>query len=716
MKNDIVFQNGEGFMASGGLRENAGRKKIGVVINTRIDEQIINQVEFYIQGISRAEKIRKCLLIGIEHNKKQLQSSNNESNAATITKFYRIYTDLLSMLGDDENAGVKILNEYLLGFFTAKIPTYGQIDVSENIHNCIVKEFGKFSWSLSECAEQSNTITPNTIGSVIEKVVNQRDTGSYYTPRDTTDYITKYSIVFSLLCKCNSPVLSQYFYEQYNETSNTCVLNDSSNPVEKLAVAINLLPEDEKNNVYNKILNFSILDPTCGTGAFIIAAADILVELYKRTNMYLYISLNDYVINMFKNCLYGVDILDCAISLFHLRSKLYLYNLGIGKNVVDGMTFRFYRGNSLSVLGYKSKNAEDMFNWAEKFPNIFANGGFDCIVGNPPYVEASKAKVDINRYGEYKTKSCGNLYAHIFENALSLLKDNSYMGMIVPISFTATQRMEPLRNLLFDYCETIHIGNFSDRPACLFAGVHQKLSIVFVKKSKPANGCRVYTSTYKHWSKNERRMLFNSIKYYRTTKAFINPCGIAKIGDETKQSIIKKVIEKPFAFENILDDSTENDIYLNQRMTFWAKCFSSPENSREYKRYCIADSVNKQAVAALLNSSLFYLLWETYSDCWHVTQSDLNNLRFDKVFLERRYQKLLTELEIKLEQKLYKTRKYIYSKQTDYIYVHRNCRDEITAINNVIAEIYGFTAKEQKYIENYNIKYRLSICNNTEEE
>lgn len=703
-------------MASGGLRENAGRKKIGVVINTRIDEQIINQVELYIQGISRAEKIRKCLLLGIEQNKRQLQSLNNESNATTITKFYRIYTSLLSMLGDDENAGVKILNEYLLGFFTAKIPMYGQINISENIHNCIVKEFGKFSWSLKECVGQSNTVTPDTIGSVIEKVVNQRDTGSYYTPRDTTDYITKYSIVFSLLCKCNSPILAYHFYEQYNETSNTGVLNDPSNPVEKLAVAINLLPEDEKNNVYNKILNFSILDPTCGTGAFIIAAADILVELYKLTNMYLYISLNDYVINMFKNCLYGVDVLDCAISLFHLRSKLYLYNLGIGKNVVDGMVFQFYQGNSLSVLGDKSKNVGDFFNWEERFPNIFANGGFDCIVGNPPYVETSKVKVDINQYGEYKTKSCGNLYAYIFENALSLLKENSYMGMIVPISFTATQRMEPLRNLLFDSCETIHIGNFSDRPACLFAGVHQKLSIVFVKKTKPANGCKVYTSTYKHWSKNERRMLFDSIKYYRTTKAFINPSGIAKVGDETKLSIIKKVIEKPFALDSILAGSTKNDIYLNQRMTFWTKCFSAPENSSEYKRYCIVDSVNKHAVAALLNSSLFYLLWETYSDCWHVTQSDLNNLRFDKMFFEQQYQELLSELEIKLEQKLYETREYIYSKQTDYIYVHRNCYNEIAAINNVIAEIYGFTEEEQKYIETYNIKYRLSISNNTEEE
>ncbi|MCH5146507.1 MAG: Eco57I restriction-modification methylase domain-containing protein [Clostridiales bacterium] len=703
-------------MASGGLRENAGRKKIGLVINTRIDEELINQIELYIQGLSRADKIRKCLLLGIEHNKSKSRNASSDSKINTISKFFRVYTKVLSLLNYTEDSNVKLLNSYLLGFFTNSIPTCLQLGISEETHKIIIGELERFSWSLNEYENQPNTITPSIIGSVIEKVVNQRDTGSYYTPKDTTNYITQYSIVFSLLCKCNSPSLAYHFYEQYNDTSNAGVLNDSSNPVEKLAVAINALDENDKNDIFRKILKFTVLDPTCGTGAFIIAAADILVQLYRLTNMYLYISLNDYVVNLFKNCLYGVDILDSAISLFHLRSKLYLYNLGISKKVVDNMEFQFYKGNSLSVLHSNKNDITDFFNWEKNFPAVFKNGGFDCIIGNPPYVETQKAKINLSQFGEYKTKTCGNLYAHIFENALSLLKDNSYMGMIVPISITATQRMEPLRRLLFDSCETIHIANFSDRPACLFTGVHQKLSIVFIKKTKPSNGCKVYTSTYNHWSKSERQNLFNSIKYFRTTKSFINTYGIAKVGDEIKQSIIKKVAENNISFNDILSDNKNNSIFFNQRMTFWAKCFTSPESSNEYKEYSIIDSVNKKAIAAIINSSLFYLLWETYSDCWHVTQNDLNNLRFSETFLEQRYQNILSELESKLEQRLYETREYIYSKQTDYIYVHRYCYNEITAINNIVAEIYGFTEEEKDYIQTYNEKYRLSVSSASEEE
>lgn len=701
-------------MPSGGLRINAGRKKIGVVVNTRIDEYLIEQIELYIKGMSRADKIRKCLEIGVEYNKK-LSNNSAETNATTISRFYRTYIKLLSLFGNTENANIQILNSYLLGFFTSTVPNYDSLGIKYELHEKIMSELQKFSWSIDELENRPNLITPNIIGSVIEKLVNQKETGSYYTPKDTTLYIAQYSIVFSLLCKCNSPELALHFYEQYNEPSNVGVLNNSTNPVRALAKAINSLSETKREEIFKSILNFTIVDPTCGTGAFIIAAADIMVELYRLTNMYLYISLNEYVINLFRNCLFGVDILDSAISLIILRCKLYLYHLGISRFIVDNIDFQFFCGNSLSSYDDNLLD-EQGFCWETTFSSIFKNGGFDCVIGNPPYVELTKAGVN-DQYNNYKTKKCGNLYALIFEKSIRILKDNSYMGMIIPISFTSTQRMEPLRELLFDTCENIYIANFSDRPSCVFSGVHQKLSIVFIKKTKPANGCKVYTSSYIHWSKNERKNLFDRVNYYRTTKNFINSFGIAKIGDMVKSDILKKVAECQYSFDSMLSDkNNDNAVYLNQRMTFWAKCFTSPEPSSEYKKYTFKNGVNNKAVSALLNSSLFYLLWETYSDCWHITQSDLSYLKFNELFLNNVNQIKLAKLETALENKLYETREYIYSKQTDYIYVHRLCHNEITAINDFIAEIYGFSPIEREYIQNYNLKYRLSNATATEEE
>lgn len=699
-------------MASGGLRENAGRKKIGVVVNTRIEQQLIDEIEMYINGLSRADKIRKCLLLGIEHKKNTIKNTSCESNSNTVNKFYKTYVGLLSALNKNEAEGVKILNKYLFSSFTATSFDYLSNGIDEKTNGLILEKLRKFNWSINEFENRNNLITPSVIGAVLEKIVNQKDTGSYYTSKDTTNYISEYSITFSLLNKCDSTKLFENFYNQYEESTNLSVLNDGSSPIEKLAHAINQLQDYEKLKVFEKILSFSIIDPTCGTGAFIIAAAEIMVQLYKLTNMYLYISLTDYVVNLFRNGLFGVDILECAISLIKLRCKLYLYNLGITKSIVDSIEFQFYQGDSLSL----PDSSNNIFSWRKTFPVIFASGGFDCIIGNPPYVESSKLNLDINKYGDYKTKTCGNLYAYILENSINILKDNCYLGMIVPISFTSTQRMQALRNLFFEKCESLYIANFSDRPSCLFSGVHQKLSIVFAKKTKPLNGCKIYTSTYKHWSKNERGTLFDSISYCRTTKNFVGNFGIAKVGDEVKLSILKKVLGNAIPFESILSkNENDNKIYLNQRMTFWAKCFSLPEKSKEYKSYCIKDYLNKKSVAALLNSSLFYLIWESYSDCWHITQQDLINFKIPQTFFESKFQLILDKLETKLEDKLYQTRTYIYSKQTDYVYMHRLCYKEITAINDVVAEIFGFNKEEKEYIQAYNEKYRLSVANNEEE-
>lgn len=54
-------------MSKGGKRQNAGRKKIGVVINTRIEDYILNEIDDRFEGFSRAERIRNCLKKGLEN-------------------------------------------------------------------------------------------------------------------------------------------------------------------------------------------------------------------------------------------------------------------------------------------------------------------------------------------------------------------------------------------------------------------------------------------------------------------------------------------------------------------------------------------------------------------------------------------------------------------------------------------------------------------------
>lgn len=694
-------------MSSGGVRINAGRKRVGVVVNTRIDEEIISQLDSYIIGTSRADRIRKCLLLGLKKNEELRKEKSYNNNASTINRFFKTFRNILSKISDSESVSVRKANSILLGMFTSNLPTSDDLEIDTNTYEKILEDLKKYDWSISERICDSNCITPNIVGSVIEKIVNQKDTGSYYTPKDTTNYISKYSIVLSIISVCNSAELTYEFYSNYSDGTDANVFNSQNDPVEMLTNAINNLSDNEKLNVFKTIKNFRILDPTCGTGAFVISAADIMVNIYKQTNMYLYMSLNDFAINLFSNCLYGVDIEDYAISLIQLRAKLYLYNLGISKELVDKIKYQFYCGDALFD--------NNSFSWNRTFKSVINNGGFDCLIGNPPYVETSKSQYSINDFVEYKTMDCGNLYAYVLEKSIKLLKPNCYMGMIVPISITSTPRMEPLRNEIIEKGSTVFLSNFSDRPSCLFAGVHQKLTIAFVKKEIVSTPCRIYTTSYIHWNKHERNSLFNSISYHRTSKEFISDNEIAKIGNDFKLSILKKVAELPYNYYDFISkEKNENPLFLNQRITFWTKCFCEPEKSSEYKTHYISNNCSNLAMSAILNSSLFYMLWETYSDCWHITKKDLSKLRFSLKFTDKKVQKKLEQLEKNLEESLKENREYIYSKQTEYIYVHRKCYKEILAIDEFVAELYGLSEEEKQYVNEYNLKYRLGQDINSE--
>ena len=94
----------------------------------------------------------------------------------------------------------------------------------------------------------------------------------------------------------------------------------------------------------------------------------------------------------------------------------------------------------------KWRTSHQPFHWFTEFYGIIKSGGFDVIIGNPPYVEYSKVKEGYAIQG-YKTEECGNLYAFILERNTSLIIKKGRTGMIVPHSAICTDRMQAVQNL-----------------------------------------------------------------------------------------------------------------------------------------------------------------------------------------------------------------------------------------------------------------------------
>lgn len=517
------------------------------------------------------------------------------------------------------------------------------------LHILLNGNFVKYSFDNYELStsDPSSDDFQNILFKLNEKSSKQKKNGVYYTPNDVSDYIIANSFVNFIDPNCNKTINYNDIKKFFNKFN--------SEKISKL------------------IFDSSILDPTCGSGEFLLNALIIKLNLLNILN----IVSDDNILKIVKT-IYGNDIDDESTDISKIRLFFYIIKLFKDKS-------------------YYKKIAKVLFN---NFTNVDfvcdfkkINKKFDIIIGNPPYVEYGKFDKK-----ELLTKGYGNIYADVIENSIELLKQDGVLGFIIPLSYVSTSRMSKIREYVNKKCSKQIILSFADRPDCLFNGVHQKLNIVIFRKSKGEKN--VFVSNYKHWYKDERKELLNGREVLLNN---YNLCFIPKIGNEIEKSIFDKVFTKEK--NNLYDVQSSNGkkLYLNMRSCFWIKAFSFNPGSNEYKMF---NYDNNDYLICLLNSSLFWIFWTIVSDCWHITSKELKHFKF--IDSSDDFSKLKSELENKLEE----TKKYIGTKQTEYEYKHKYCKKIIDKIDKKLAEIYGLSNEELEYIKNFAIKYRLGGLDN----
>lgn len=417
----------------------------------------------------------------------------------------------------------------------------------------------------------------------------------------------------------------------------------------------------------------TIFDPTCGTGEFLLAALKMkfdLLELHK-------VPMSKKAILKVINTIRGNDINNDSVIITKLRILVCTLER-FGTDKITGISRAL--NNCFTSYDYVTESVDNV-------PK------YDIIVGNPPYVEDSKSQ------SKPKVKY-GNIYANVLINSAKQLTTGGCVGFVVPLSYVSTPRMKPLRDELLQIIPEQYILSYADRPDCLFDSVHQKLCII-VGKMRLKNP-HVYTGSYRYWYKNERKTLFSN------TEVIVNKYAhgdvIPKLGNEMETSIYSKIVSS-HKYQSVYELSRQGNesVYLNRREAFWMKAYRNLREDPEYKIFSFNSPEEADYCYCLINSSLFWWYWISTSDCWHVSK-ELNGFRapFD-VDYER-----ASILAKKLISKLEETKVYVGTKQIDYEYKHKDCIDEIHAIDKFINEAFGLSSEEGLYIQNYAFKYRTS--------
>ena len=278
-------------------------------------------------------------------------------------------------------------------------------------------------------------IFENSIGDIEElkdqtKKRRKKD-GVFYTPEPITDYISRNTII---------PYLSH---------------SGEVNTVHELITEYE--QEDNLEELDKKLKEIKIVDPACGSGAFLNKAVDVLFEIHENLHDSMYAedtSLDQYFDSVesrrqiISDNIYGVDLNEESVEITKLSLFLKLAtSAGIKKGFkLPNLDKNIKCGNSViddeSVVGNKT------FHWEEEFKDIFNDGGFDVIGGNPPYVRHELIQDDEKTFLSENYETCTdstNLYVSFFERSgIKIFQDVAVDPCVIVITKDKTDTNEIL--------------------------------------------------------------------------------------------------------------------------------------------------------------------------------------------------------------------------------------------------------------------------------
>lgn len=352
------------------------------------------------------------------------------------------------------------------------------------------------------------------------------------------------------------------------------------------------------------------------------------------------------------------------------------------------------------------------FHWLVDFYGIMRKGGFDIIIGNPPYLEAGEVGYEPRGLVTLDSRA---IHAMCVERAVHLLNDRGITSMIVPLSIVSTQRMTSVQRIL-ENARTTFYANFSWRPGKLFDGVNRALTI-FV--ALPSPELRTYSTNYRKWASENRPSLMHQITYAEVPRNR-DVAWVPKLSSQLEGSLLEKMrsLKKPLGRFKAKAKSgiyyrTTGGLYWKV-FTDFAPGFKLNGNAGHSTRETMYPMRNRDLVVpgiALLSSDLFWWWYTVTSNCRDLNPSDLDGFPVpDGVLVDKELSLLGREYldHIKSHSTwLTRVQKQTGTTQTQSFKIQES-KGVIDKIDRRLGDLYGLSAEELDFIRNYDIKFRMS--------
>lgn len=345
--------------------------------------------------------------------------------------------------------GFKLLADYEYGGNAAAGGELIDVDILGHV----------FEQSISDLEEMQLAMAGHVPEPKANAKTSRKEAGAFYTP----EFVTRYIVAETL-----GPVLAHRFealraahQDQATKTTRRVLDNPAvfdadalTKPQTTALVAFWVAWREELEGV-------RIVDPACGSGAFLIEAFEQMFAEYRKAESFLTqlgadAGLFKLSKTILEHNLYGVDLNGAAIEIARLSCWIKTAEHGEKLSRLDG---KIVQGNSVVS---DPAFSPDAFDWPARFPEVFAAGGFDVVVGNPPYVRQEWIKeIKPHLQQHYKAyDGTADLFVYFYELGLNLLKPGGRLGYIVTNKWLKAGYGGPLRKLYGEAAWVEQVADF----------------------------------------------------------------------------------------------------------------------------------------------------------------------------------------------------------------------------------------------------------------
>ncbi|GAB1401671.1 hypothetical protein MASR1M68_05820 [Elusimicrobiota bacterium] len=568
----------------------------------------------------------------------------------------------------------------------------------------------------------------------------------------------------------------------------------------------NTIGEKIKDLTPKEIEKIKILDPACGSGSFLIGAYQYLIDYhidYYTKEKHLQKSKKDKLIRETKdgyilsiqekqriltNNIFGVDIDQQAVEVakFSLLLKLMesesreietrilssgeigyqgdfqqeglVYNTikilpNLSDNIKCGNSLigtDYYKTINMELFEKDDYNKINAFDWDKEFPEIFKSGGFDCVIGNPPYVVLDMDNLFLDIYKNLYMSNVGgktNLYKLFIEKSIFLAKQTGYISFIVPNNYISSSDSTSLRKIILEHTFIIEIVEYNEKDR-VFKNVTQAVTTLILKKQinslsneciinckkqglmkgfqkdllKNANCEFIFPNVVIKKMQNKNNILLNhyingyqgEINVSIRKEFFISNSKSGFFPLLRGNSIIKYgLINFPVEYCPINIDNRKH--WQKQRIAFQE--VSNQQQSQRIKavlieknilcghttNYCFSkdNSLDINILLALLNSKPVNYYFKYYNFTNHVPIGEVKKIPIPKIDLTNKKQKEQHDRIIELVEQMLEIQKQSHSAKTesDKQFYQKKADIIDKQIDTLVYELYGLTQEEIKIIE-----------------